>query len=41
MIAWLCVTIKGVRVVNSAAVSQLDPPTTEDEIEEHGYPTDP
>ena len=38
---WLCVTNKGVGDVNLAAISQLVPPITEEELASRGYPTDP
>ena len=41
LFVWLCVTNKGVRNVNLAALSQLDPPITEKDLASHGYPTDP
>jgi hypothetical protein len=41
LFVWLCVTNKGVRDVNIAALSQLDPPITKEDLVKHGYPTDP
>ena len=41
LFVWLCVTNKGVRDVNLAAISQLDPPITEADLESRGFPTDP
>ena len=41
LFVWLCVTNKGVRDVNLAAISQLDPPITEAELMSRGFPTDP
>ena len=41
LFVWLCVTNKGVRDVNLAAISQLVPPITEEELASRGYPTDP
>ena len=38
---WLCVTNKGVRDVNLAALSQLDPPITVEDLASHGFPTGP
>ena len=37
---WLCVTNKGVRDANLAAISQLDPPITEEDLISRGFPTD-
>jgi hypothetical protein len=41
LFVWLCVTNKGVRDVNLAAISQLDPPITEEDLTSRGFPTDP
>ena len=41
LFVWLCVTNKGVREVNLAAISQLDPPITEADLASRGFPTDP
>jgi len=41
LFVWLCVTNKGVRDVNLAAIGQLDPPITEEDLATRGYPTDP
>ena len=39
LFVWLCVTNNGCRRVNVAAVSQFEPPVTEEDLE-HGYPID-
>ena len=41
LFVWLCVTNKGVRNVNIAAISQLVPRITEEDLEKNGFPTDP
>ena len=41
LFVWLCVTNKGVRDVNIAAISQLSPPITEADLLSRGFPTDP
>ena len=41
LFVWLCVTNKGVRDVNLAAISQLSPPITEKDLISRGFPTDP
>ena len=41
LFVWLCVTNKGVRDVNLAAISQLNPPITEEDLVSRGFPTDP
>ena len=41
LFVWLCVTNKGVRDVNIAAIAQLDPPITEEDLRSRGFPTDP
>ena len=41
LFVWRCVTNKGVRDVNPAATSQLDPPITEAVLKSRGFPTDP
>ena len=41
LFVWLCVTNKGVRDVNLATISQLDPPITEADLLSGGFPTDP
>ena len=41
LFVWLCVTNKGVRDVNLAAISQLNPPITEEDLISRGFPTDP
>jgi hypothetical protein len=41
LFVWLCVTNKGVRDVNLAAISQLEPPITEADLASRGFPTDP
>ena len=41
LFVWLCVTNKGVRAVNLAAISQLDVPITEEDLERDGYAIDP
>ena len=41
LFVWLCVTNKGVSDVNLAAISQLDPPITEEDLISRGFPTDP
>ena len=41
LFVWLCVTNKGVSDVNLAAMSQLDPPITEEDLINRGFPTDP
>jgi hypothetical protein len=41
LFVWLCVTNKGVKDVNLAAISQLDPPITEEDLKSRGFPTDP
>ena len=41
LFVWLCVTNKGVRDVNLAAISKLVPPITVKDLESDGYPTDP
>ena len=38
---WLCVANKGVRHVNLPAISQLDPPISEEDLISCGFPTDP
>ena len=41
LFVWLCVTNKGVRDVNLAAISQLVPSITEADLASRGFPTDP
>ena len=41
LFVWLCVTNKGVRDVNLPAISQLNPPITEEHLVSRGFPTDP
>ena len=41
LFVWLCVTNKGVRAVNLAAISHLDSPITEEDLQRDGYEVDP
>ena len=41
LFVWLCVLNQGVRDVNIAAISQLEPPITLDDLAKRGFPTDP
>ena len=41
LFVWLCVLNQGVRDVNIAAISQLEPPITLEDLAKNGFPTDP